>query len=170
MTNRDLFDALRDIDDELILNAAPNIKSKQTQSTAQPFKWGMIAACLCLSVLMTFSVIMRLQKIYNDNTVTPVIIDKANGSAGATLDNNSSKIILDILEKGGWTETSTTSTKIEGDYSLKVANEVIQYDSIFGRLWDITNGRVLVLDPDDRESLNSILQSLYPEESTSGKE
>ncbi len=167
MINKDLFEALRDIDAELILEAAPIDKNKRTFSNAQLLKWGMAVACLCISVIVTLSIVLRMNRDCDQNTLPPIVVDKVNGNTGATLDDNSSEMILDMLERDGWTNADANE---QGDYSITVANEVIQYDSTSGELRNITKGRVLILDPNDRESLNLILQSLYPDESTSEQE
>ncbi len=58
MNDKNIFDALRDIDEQWILDAAPQ-KRKSVASTW--VKWGALAACLCLVVASFFGVVYWLQ-------------------------------------------------------------------------------------------------------------
>lgn len=55
MTNRSVFDAMRGIDTQLILDAAPAEKPKKNIATLW-IKWGTMAACLCLAIGIAFCV------------------------------------------------------------------------------------------------------------------
>ncbi len=55
MTSRNVFNAMRSIDVQLILDAAPTEKVKKNNK-ALWFKWGAVAACFCLAIMGAFSI------------------------------------------------------------------------------------------------------------------
>ena len=58
MNNKNIFDALRDIDEEWILDAAPQKRRHVVQNWV---KWGSLAACLCVVVAATVGIALWLQ-------------------------------------------------------------------------------------------------------------
>jgi hypothetical protein len=58
MNDKNIFDALRDIDEQWILDAAPG-KRKSVASTW--VKWGTLAACLCLVVASVLAIVLWSQ-------------------------------------------------------------------------------------------------------------
>lgn len=67
MNGKNIFDALRDIDPEWILDAAPTDRRHKRSAWV---KWGTLAACLCLVVASVFGILYWLRaNEYFDSTV-----------------------------------------------------------------------------------------------------
>ena len=65
MNDKNIFDALRDIDPQWILDAAPQ---KRTHSARTWIKWGSLAACFCLVVAAIIGAVLWLRP---DDSVSP---------------------------------------------------------------------------------------------------
>ena len=60
MSGKKLFKALRQIDTQLILDAAPG-EWKKTHANKGWVKWGALAACLCLVVSVVIGAVLWLR-------------------------------------------------------------------------------------------------------------
>jgi hypothetical protein len=58
MNDKNIFDAMRDIDPQWILDAAPQKRRHVSQNCV---KWGTLAACLCLLVGAILGAVLWLQ-------------------------------------------------------------------------------------------------------------
>ena len=103
MTNRELFSALGQLDDDLILAAAPQ---SRRHSSPMLLRWGALAAGLVLAVGIAFAVAPRLPAILPPNTDTSHI----QGTTNTTDQTDSSDTQTDSSTDTGVTDTGIGST------------------------------------------------------------
>ena len=108
MTNRELFSALGQLDDDLILAAAPQ---SRRHSSPMLLRWGALAAGLVLAVGIAFAVAPRLPAILPPNTDTSHIQGTTNTTDQTSDTETDSSTDTGVTDTGiGSTDTSTDST------------------------------------------------------------
>ena len=111
MTNRELFSALGQLDDDLILAAAPQ---SRRHSSPMLLRWGALAAGLVLAVGIAFAVAPRLPAILPPNTDTSHIQGTTNTTdqtsdteSDSSTDTNTDSSTDLTTDSSAGTETNT---------------------------------------------------------------
>ena len=113
MTNRELFSALGQLDDDLILAAAPQ---SRRHSSPMLLRWGALAAGLVLAVGIAFAVAPRLPAILPPNTDTSHIqgttnttdqTDSSDTETDSSTDANTDSSTDLTTDSSAGTETNT---------------------------------------------------------------
>ena len=113
MTNRELFSALGQLDDDLILAAAPQ---SRRHSSPMLLRWGALAAGLVLAVGIAFAVAPRLPAILPPNTDTSHIqgttntadqTDSSDTETDSSTDTNTDSSTDLTTDSSAGTETNT---------------------------------------------------------------
>ncbi|MBQ5820879.1 MAG: hypothetical protein IIW31_06555, partial [Clostridia bacterium] len=120
MTNRELFSALGQLDDDLILAAAPQ---SRRHSSPMLLRWGALAAGLVLAVGIAFAVAPRLPAILPPNTDTSHI----QGTTNTTDQTDSSDTETDSSTDTGVTDTGIGSTDTSTDSTDSNVTEEKRY-------------------------------------------